>query len=113
MAAFDTDTVSIILQLELLFRGVKRLEKQELKMLQVREEVLEAERRDSSFVVVVAPEDPSVCPMRLQSRAAERAKLLAAARQVDENATNELNRSNANSNEDPALPDTNLVDRVN
>lgn len=64
------------------------------RMLHAREEYLDKEPRASSFVLLVAPEDPSVCPSRLKSRAAERAKSLAqademAAAQVTDNQNNE------------------------
>ncbi|GAQ83661.1 hypothetical protein KFL_001560300 [Klebsormidium nitens] len=85
--------------LELHFRGIKRLEKQEAKMLQVREEALAGETRISAFVLVVAPEDPSVCPMRLQSRAGERAKALAAAGANENGSTEQTHDSAANPNQ--------------
>lgn len=62
-------------------------------MLRVREEALAKEPRDSSSVVVVAPEDPSVCPARLQSKAAERAKVLAAAQANEDGQTSQLNEN--------------------
>ncbi|GAQ92526.1 hypothetical protein KFL_010400010 [Klebsormidium nitens] len=80
--------------LELHFRGIKRLEKQEAKMLRVREEALAGEARVSAFVLVVAPEDPSVCPMRLQGRVAERAKALAAADRADRDGSGSSEQAN-------------------
>jgi hypothetical protein len=65
-------------------------------MLHLREEALAGEPRVSAFVVVLAPEDPTVCPMRLQSRAAERAKAMAAAGANENCSSEQANDTAAN-----------------
>jgi hypothetical protein len=85
--------------LELLFRGVKRLDKPELKMLSLREETLAREPRKTSFVSIVEPEDPLVCPSRLKNRAAARAHARLAAQSLEENLNAPPAKENVNQNE--------------
>jgi hypothetical protein len=75
------------MQLELLFKGVTRLDKAELKMLAAREEALDAQPRRSDFVSFVLPEDPAVCPPSLRLAAARRSRDIEIARGTNGAAT--------------------------